>query len=66
MFFHHLSSVGHRRRSDTAQRLDKLKRDKQKQSQIKHVQWRATYHTGNQLTYCCPLFSVHQLFGMAP
>lgn len=32
----------HRRRSNTAQRLDKLKRDKHKQSQIKHVQWRSS------------------------
>jgi hypothetical protein len=37
--------TGHRRRSNTAQRLEKLKLDKQKQSKIKHVQWKSASHT---------------------
>ena len=32
--------AAHRRRSNTAQRLEKLKREKHKQSKIKHVQWK--------------------------
>jgi len=52
MLFCYLCDLaGHRRRSDTAQRLDKLKRDKQKQSQIKHVQWRATCHSGLNVVF---------------
>ena len=29
----------HRRRSDTAQRLERLKRDKHRLSQIQHITW---------------------------
>jgi hypothetical protein len=43
--------AGHRRRSDTAQRLEKLKRDKQKQSQIKHIQWQKVHHSGNKKVF---------------
>lgn len=30
----------HRRRSNTAQRLERLKKEKQKQSKMKHVVWK--------------------------
>lgn len=33
--------ASHRRRSNTAQRLEKLKREKHKQSKIKHIQWKS-------------------------
>ena len=36
----------HRRRSNTAQRLEKLKRERHEKSQIRHVQWRAASQTG--------------------
>ncbi|KAK2159219.1 hypothetical protein LSH36_156g07027 [Paralvinella palmiformis] len=39
----------HRRRSNTAQRLEKLKREKQKQSKIKHVPWKTVNHSVDEM-----------------
>ena len=42
-------SAAHRRRSNTAQRLEKLKREKHKQSKIRHVQWKDVQHPVDQI-----------------
>ncbi len=42
-------SAGHRRRSNTAQRLEKLKREKHKQSKIKHIQWKEVEHPVDEI-----------------
>ena len=47
----YIHAESHRRRSNTAQRLDKLKRDKHKQSQIKHVPWQNTSCPGDDNEY---------------
>lgn len=35
----------HRRRSNTAQRLDRLKKERQSQALIKHIQWKDNYES---------------------
>ena len=41
---------GHRRRSNTEFRLEKLKREKHLQSKIRHVQWKDVQHPGESTT----------------
>lgn len=39
-------AAGHRRRSNTAQRLEKLQLEKHAQSKIKHIQWKNIKNSG--------------------
>ena len=43
------NKAAHRRRSNTAQRLEKLKREKHKQSKIKHIQWKDIEHPVDEI-----------------
>ena len=50
MYLWYFVAASHRRRSNTAQRLEKLKREKHKQSKIKHITWKDVCTSGIYLT----------------